>query len=254
MGPNRDTFAFVQGNSQRGRRIEVAAAPDGAGVRALFSDAPGKCLGRMERPAWPRGGAERAVLVCRETGDGDPHLLLVGFDGVERAEYDTAPGANFGDPAISPDGQTLMYWENGDRREDGGFLWQVPVDKSAPPRQITFDEAPADGNDRPNQDSDPVFSPNGDLIAFRRTAPDGDRDVWVANADGSNPHPVVTMDFDDQDPTFSPQSDRIAFKHNEDEPGTRTRVYIVPVAGGTPTPMLPDPIAAIEHLPAWSRR
>ena len=67
-----------------------------------------------------------------------------------------------------------MYWANGDRREDGGFLWQVPVDKSDPPRQITFDEAPADGDDdRPNQDSDPVFSPDGGRIAFRRTAPDG---------------------------------------------------------------------------------
>ena len=74
----------------------------------------------------------------------------------------------------------------------------------------------------------------------------------MAGADGI--HGTDFKELDDQDPTFSPQGDRIAFKHDEDADSTRTRIYVVPVTGGTPEPLLPAPIDNIEFLPAWSRR
>ncbi len=249
IGPNRDTIVFtqVQPNDVRALR---AAATDGTGERALFANPPTKCLGQMERPAWPRGAARRVVLVCREPLDKDPHLLLLGFDGVVQREY-PVEGQNFGDPAITPDGQTLMYWANEKANASGGFLWQVPVDGGTA-TQITTDEIPGDDDAKPDQDSDAVFSPDGALIAFRRTDADGNRDIWVADADGSNPRQLTTSPQADQDPTFSPHSDAIAFKHDETD-GT-TRIYVVPVAGGDPQPLLPKPIDIIEALPAWSRR
>ena len=252
LGPNRDTFAYAQLGLDKPRRIHVAA-PDGTGARQLFEKTPSECLNSMERPAWPKGATQRVVLVCREPNQGGVHLLLVGFDGGLRDEY-TVDGANFGDPAISPDGQTVMYWANRKANEDGGFLWQVPLDNGTA-RQITFDETPGDGDDDPNQDSDAVFSPDGSRIAFRRTdVVTGVPHIWVANADGTDAQQVTSFEFGEEDPTFSPQSDRVAFKRNLDAAGTSARIFVVALDGGTPEPLLPAPIAEYETLPAWSRR
>ena len=63
-------------------------------------------------------------------------------------------------------------------------------------------------------DSRPVWSPDGTKIAFQRAAVMGQTDIWVMNADGSNPVNLtntLNQTESEQSPAWSPDGSRIAF-------------------------------------------
>ena len=56
-----------------------------------------------------------------------------------------------------------------------------------------------------SSDAGPVYSPDGSRIAFRRWVPgELQGDIWVMNADGSNPHPTFTAAPWDSAPDWGP--------------------------------------------------
>src|SRR4029079_6865200 len=58
---------------------------------------------------------------------------------------------------------------------------------------------------------DPVFSPGGEKLAFtRRDNANAQKQLFVANADGSDMTQVGSVDTDVNDPTWSPDSALIA--------------------------------------------
>lgn len=60
------------------------------------------------------------------------------------------------------------------------------------------------------------WNPAGDRLTFWRTpAPFGPGDVWVMNANGSNPRRLTT-DTDARDPAWSPDGTRIVFNRGDD--------------------------------------
>ena len=75
---------------------------------------------------------------------------------------------------LSPDGGTFVFSWRGD-------LWQVPTAGGTPHRLTTH---PAD-------ESRPHFAPDGKSIAFTSTRT-GPEQVWLMNADGSNPRAIDT--------------------------------------------------------------
>ena len=93
---------------------------------------------------------------------------------------------------------------------------------------------------------DPVWSPNGDLIAFVSDE-GGAQDVWVARSDGTDARPVTADAFVQAAPTWSPDGARIAFATHRDG---EWDVYVTTIAGDV-TP-LPLPPGADEIDPAWS--
>jgi hypothetical protein len=60
---------------------------------------------------------------------------------------------------------------------------------------------PLTGN--PGGDSDPVWAPYGDQVAFERTT-GGNSDIWVVQADGSSPHRLTSGAGQDLHPSWQP--------------------------------------------------
>ena len=121
---------------------------------------------------------------------------------------------------VSRDGTTLLYntATTGSRN-----LWSMPLDGSAPPRQIT---TIADGSVMHAS-----LSPDGTRVAFVSSArATGSSDVWVQNVDGSGLRQLTDDEEADSWPVWSPDGRTIVFGADSPDRGRRTRR--VPVVGG----------------------
>ena len=103
-----------------------------------------------------------------------------------------------GDPQLSPDGKQVAFVRTttdvatGKRNAD---IWIVPADGSAAPRLFV-------GGDK--SENTPRWDPDGSRIAFISNR-DGDPQIYVANADGSNIRQVTKIAGGVQPPmVFSP--------------------------------------------------
>ncbi|RPA57932.1 amidohydrolase [Shewanella frigidimarina] len=118
---------------------------------------------------------------------------------------------------VSPDGEHIVFDLLGD-------IYQIPI---------------AGGQAKPLAQGiawqmQPVYSPDGKYIAFTSDEDGGDN-IWIMNADGTNPHPITTETFRLlNSPAWSPDSQYlVARKHFT---GTRSlgagEVWMFHVAGG----------------------
>tara|TARA_R110000851_G_scaffold333554_1_gene516444 strand:+ start:24639 stop:27821 length:3183 start_codon:yes stop_codon:yes gene_type:complete len=118
---------------------------------------------------------------------------------------------------VSPDGKHLVFDLLGD-------IYQIPIagGEATPLAQGTAWQM------------QPVYSPDGKYIAFTSDEDGGDN-IWIMNADGTNPHPITTETFRLlNSPAWSPDSQYlVARKHFT---GTRSlgagEVWMYHIAGG----------------------
>ena len=131
----------------------------------------------------------------------------------------TAGGQNTTDtrllsqPAVSATHVAFIY---------AGDLWSARLDGSDVRRLTT-----ADGDE-----SSPVFSPDGSLIAFTGNY-DGNQDVYVIPAGGGSPRRLTYHPAPDAAQGFTPDGKRVLFVSPRN--GTTTRLaqlFTVPVEGG----------------------
>ena len=95
-------------------------------------------------------------------------------------------------------------------------------------------------------DSQPRFSPDGKSIVFLSDR-DGSENVWVANADGTEPRKLSRdQSTDFASPTWSADGGGVAFSTNRDG---NWEIYIMYQNGGQPYNLTAHP--AQERFPAW---
>jgi dipeptidyl aminopeptidase/acylaminoacyl peptidase len=127
-----------------------------------------------------------------------------------------------GGPAVSPDGGRVVYAVRRvdlDANKYRSQLWIAPTDASAPPRPLT-DGAKGDG--------DPVWSPDGRLLAFvsHRGEKERETTLHVLAVDGpGETTTIATMPDGVSGPVWSPDGQWIAFgsrtqddRYKEDDP------------------------------------
>ena len=118
---------------------------------------------------------------------------------------------------VSPDGETLLFDLLGD-------LYTVPRGGGTATR-LTSGMA---------LDLQPVYSPDGSSILFVSDR-SGNDNLWVIDADGSNPRPLTTKrgDFHFADPEWSPEGDYVLVRRNEaGSPNAGRQPWLIHASGG----------------------
>ena len=213
--------------------------PSGLGGTGIFvADARGKMRWRFGAgkhnggPLWSPDGVHIAYFA------GWAHsysLNVAAKDGSH--DVSVARDAGFGsygpvNPAWSADGQRLAF-------EDGSDLF-------APPRGIY--SIRADGSDRrllvPHA-IEPAYSPDGARLAFVGLRDSQRVGVFVANADGSDPH-LVSVGVAAW-PQWSPDSTRLAFRS-----GSGSDLVVVRADGSGERLISRRPLRIVYSPPRWS--
>ena len=128
----------------------------------------------------------------------------------------------------------------------------MPADGSGPPVRLT--------NEKVGTDGDPVWSPDGQEIVFRRRMDNGTSkgnfDLWAMNPDGSNLRQLTNHPAHDQDPAFSPDGTQIVFKSDRvgaDASGP-SHLWIMDRDGANQRQLTPEDGSRDESGSAWGPR
>src|SRR4051794_2643960 len=142
--------------------------------------------------------------------------------------------------AWSPDGSKVAFRVGPDGDSE---IWVVNFDGTGA-HAIT--DTPNPGGD-PRYSSQPGWSPDGARIVFRSDRRENNADVWVMNADGSDPQPLVTTVGDERYPAFSPDGTRLVYRTDTDgDP----EIYVARADGTSPAKLTDN--ALFDSAPAWS--
>lgn len=157
---------------------------------------PGPC------PDW-----DQAIVFTRDDPATGYDLFVVQPDGTGLTHLDTNPDRWDGEPRWSPDHCRILY--GADIKGSNSEIRVIDPDGSGMETII--------GRDSDDEHWNPAWSPDGTRIAFAVTPKIaahemGEDDIWVANADGSDPVRITDMAGDEHWLAWSPVDDCIAFK------------------------------------------
>lgn len=189
-----------------------------------------------QRPVWSPDGTRLAFMSDR-LGKWDMYLL----DLVSRGVTSLVDLDVFNVPyAWSPDGRWISFHATSGRSGDEGRNFLVRSDDRQL-RGLPWAQA---------YDTPPVWSPDGQWIAFVAWVRDGNREIYVAHADGSDARNLTRSDGSDEDPAWSPDGTRLAFVTSRDGNQGSHEVYVTDVDGSISYNLTKSP--GLDTSPDWS--
>lgn len=247
----RAAWPGVNGRISFTQRVEVAG-----GVRAnrdLFATALDGTISRLtiddrndEQSSWSPDGLRLAFKRLEES------WILEALDGSGVATQLTNDPTNTNpfntQPAWSPDGRALLIRSNRlhpETRE--GDILLVDVDPASPTYKTISVVLARAGDERY-----PTYSPDGSHIAFRGDDDgidqNGDEELFIADADGTNVVRLTDDNAVDSAPAWSPDGTRLAFESTRD--GADHEIYIMDLATRAVTRLTNNDVH--DEGPAWS--
>ena len=147
------------------------------------------------------------------------------------------------DPSWSPDGERIVFSSSraGHVEDKFGITDEIYVMDADGGNQQRLTE-------NRNNDWNPVWSPDGERIAFAADRK-GDFlkfDIYVMDADGGNQHKLTNHRTWDGSPSWSPDSQRIVFNSNRDG---KSEIYVMDADGGNLQNLTNHPHS--DYGPAW---
>lgn len=188
------------------------------------------------RAAFP-GANGKIVFVEENRDESDYGIKLVNStgSGVTTLVKNPRGAAELSDPAMSPNGRSVVYAKNRD-------IYRIDISN----RKVTRITNNRSGNE------DPAWSPDGSRIVFESTRAVGgarDTDLFVKRSTGAGRTINLTKSAgeDEFSPAWSPNGREIAF-HS----GTSRDVAVLTLATGQRRNITNDGAAANDRYPNWS--
>jgi YD repeat-containing protein len=167
---------------------------DGTGQTRLTTDAADDC-----NAIWSPDGNK---IVFQSLRNGTYYqVYTMNADGTSQTNLSNGSAADY-QPSWSPDGSKIAFASERDHAE-APSIYVMNANGSSQTR-LTFSSELV-------RDEQPAWSRNGTKIAFVSTR-DGNKDLYVMNADGSNPLKLTNTLENDDSPYWSPDGTQIIFR------------------------------------------
>ena len=222
--PQQRFLAWIAQGSQTDLMVYDASSGE---VASLVSE-----VAAEQPPIWAPE-ADRIAFVSELEGDPDIYMVELATGQITRLTFNPAR-ERIGD--WSPDGEWLVFTESG----HDGLLLRNPNGVN----RIELTDGP---------DSDPVWSPKGDRIAFLRETDDG-RNIYVLRptrsdnwSDDTDEVAVADAENDEFAPAWSSDGRRLAFVVQFDE---QSEIFTVQVDGSDRERLTQN--TADDLMPVWS--
>lgn len=184
-------------------------------------------------PSWSPDGS-RIVFYSNRTGSNQ--IYTIAADGTDLRQLTDSPGSNE-NPTWSPDGSRIAFIS--DRLVAGNYdIWTMDPN-GGELHHLTLTAG---------YDIHPAWSPDGTKLAFTSERNGPDYDVFVMNADGTNPVDITSNASDtDFEPSWSPDGRKILFSSDRDGD---YEIYAMNADGTGVTNLTNKPIAG-DFQPDW---
>ena len=209
---------------------------------------------------------------------GSAEIYVMNADGSDQRQLTSTPGNSNG-PAVSPNGQRIVFHSNRGggtdiymMNVDGGDVirltnltalgpsahfanWspdgqQVVFNSFVQPRDIYVINTDGTGltnlTNHPSDDLRADWSPDGRTIAFVSNR-DGNQEIYLMMPDGTEPVRLTFTAGADANPDWSPNGRLIAFESNRDG---NSEIYVMNGDGTEPVRLTED--SALDTKPSWS--
>jgi TolB protein len=224
--PDGKRIAFISGD---GTTAEIRMfRPDGTDAGPIMRQA-----GNFYDLSWSPDGSKLAFVweTAGAPGFDETEIAVVNADLTGLVNLSNNPGGNDWWPAWSPDGSQIYfeYFGHGPAvvNPDGSGLTLLTLEEAA---ALDPHWLPENLETIPDGFVGPVWSPDWTRLAMTSVV---GSDLYVMNADGSGLRLVADrLHASNADPSWSPDGGQIAFR---DMPGTQFNIFVVDVAGGSPT-------------------
>jgi dipeptidyl aminopeptidase/acylaminoacyl peptidase len=220
----------------RGPRNIWVVEPDGSDARAVTQTAANDT-----DPAWSPNG-QRLAYESTRFGMTNSEIFSIGSDGSSERRL-TDNTTDDLDPAWSPDGTKIAFTSTRDGNKE---IYVMNADGSSQVR-LTDNGGPVNNVLQEFVDENPHWSPDGTKIAFDSTR-DGNFEVYVMNADGSDQRRLTDHPAIDANPAFSPDGRLIVFDSSRADAADRD-LWAMSADGAGAAPL--TQIGREEVTPDW---
>jgi Tol biopolymer transport system component len=200
---------------------------------APFGGAPKLVTAFSNIPLGLTWSADDSKLFLSLLSDGGPDLREVVLADGSFQLLDFAPNATW--PAVPLKGDKLAYSSSSNNTN----IWRKDLQHPESPAVKLISST--------RQQEDPQYSPDGKHIAFESTR-GGPQEVWMADADGTNPVQLSKLHRDSGTPSWSPDGEKIVFDARR---FGHLEIYVVDISERVPRKLVTN----VQEIstPSWSR-
>jgi len=230
FSPSGDRIAFVRSTGPI-FVDEIFVLPVNGGVPAQITFDRHRMY---SPPVWTKDGKE--LLFASNRAGMESLWRIPAAGGTPEPIPGTGPGADH--PTLSLSGELAYEYTVQDEN-----VWRMDLRNNAsngtPPRALLWQRT---------HNLMPQVSPDGKKIAFE-SGRSGYEEIWVSDADGSDPTQLTHLERYSGSPRWSPDGKYLAFDFRSEQ---HTAIYVVELAKGVPRPLVAS-ADADNVVPSWSR-